>query len=207
VLNKREIRAAWLLLLLVGLLVALAGELRVRMDDEMFGAWWIGYGPAAMEAKPAEIGFAARFSFPFEVPSARLKLRADADGEAFFDGVSLGRCGGRGADSPLEVWDLRGPLASGAHELVVVVRHPEGVASLRVGLDAERLGRNCVVTDAAWRVDDDAKRIRDRGFDGARYPATLFSTPPLSSWGISPSRRSWRGRAAVSKTVVSSRMP
>jgi hypothetical protein len=173
----------------------------------MLGAWWIGKGDAAREGRPVTLGFAARFDFPFEVPSARLKLRADSKGEAFFDGVHLGPCGGRGSASPLEVWDLAGPLAAGPHEIVVVVSHPEGVAAVRLGLDATRIGRNCVVTDSAWRVDDDAKRIRDRGFDGARYPAALFARPPLSSWGISSSTRLWRGSVAVSKTVVSSRMP
>lgn len=178
----------------------------MRADDEMLGAWWIGRGVAASAGKPVTLGFAARFSLPLEVPSARLTLRADAEGEAFFDGVPLGRCGGRGEASPTEVWDLAGPLSPGPHEIAVFVSHPEGVAALRAGLDADRIGRNCVVTDSAWRVDDDAKRIRERGFDGARYPATLFGTPPLSSWGISSSR-AWRGRVAVSKTAVSSRIP
>ena len=199
--------AARVLLALVVLLAAVVQEVRVRADDEMLGAWWIGRGEAARGGRPVTLGFAGRFELPFEVPSARLKLRADARGEAFFDGVSLGACGGRGAASPTEVWDLAGPIAAGAHEIVVVVEHPEGIAALRLGLDAERIGRNCVVTDSAWRVDDDAIRIRDRGFDGARYPATLFATPPLSSWGISSSARVWRGRVAVSKTAVSSRMP
>ena len=188
------------------LLVPVVQELRVRGEDEMLGAWWIGRIETARAGKPATLGFAARFELPFASPSARLKLRADASGEAFFDGVALGACGGRGAASPLEAWDL-GPLAAGRHEISVVVSHPEGVAALRVGLDAERIGRNCVVTDAAWRVDDDAKRIRDRGFDGARYPAALFARPPLSFWGISSSTRSWRGSAGVSNTAVSSRMP
>ena len=201
------VAAARVLLAVIFLLGAVVWSTKVRLEDELWGAWWIGHAPAARTAKPAEVGFAARFGFPFEVPSARLKLRADRTYEAFFDGVRLGAGGGAGADSPLEVWDLKGPLAQGAHELVVIVTHPEGVASLRLGLDAERIGRDCVVTDATWRVDDDAKRIRDRGFDGARYPATPWARSPLSSWGISSSRRSWRGSVAVSNTVVSSRMP
>jgi hypothetical protein len=204
--SRTEVFAARVLLAVLALLTAVVQEVRVRADDDMLGAWWIGRGAAASAGKPVSLGFAARFSFPFEVPSARLTLRADAEGEAFFDGVSLGRCGGRGAASPTEVWDLAGPLAAGPHEILVLVSHTEGVASLRAGLDAERIGRNCVVTDSAWRVDDDAKRIRERGFDGARYPATLFGTSPLSSWGISSSRV-WRGRVAISKTAVSSRMP
>lgn len=204
---RPDVLAARLLLGLVVLVAAVVQEVAVRSSDELFGAWWIGYAPAALEARPVTVCFVGRFDFPFEVPSGRLKLRADAGGEAFFDGVRLGSCGGRGALSQLEIWDLAGPIAAGPHEIAVVVGHPEGVASLRLGLDAERIGRNCVVTDAAWRVDDDAKRIRDRGFDGARYPATLWSRPPLSSWGISSSIRSWRGSAAVSKTVVSSRIP
>jgi hypothetical protein len=204
-LSKTDVVAARVLLALVALLLAVVQELRVRGDDEMLGAWWIGHGELARAGKPVTLGFAARFVFPFEVPKARLKLRAGGTGEAFFDGVRLGPCGGAG--SPLEVWDLRGPLAAGPHEIAVVVSHPEGVAAVRAGLDAERVGRNCVVTDSDWRVDDDAKRIRDRGFDGARYPATPFARPPLSSWGISSSTRFWRGEIGVSKTVVSSRMP
>jgi len=196
---------ARVLVVAVFVLGAVVWDVRVRLDDEMLGAWWIGHMKCAARARPCEVGFARRVDFPFEVPSATLKLRADLAYEAYFDRRLVGSGGGVGA--PLEVWELPGTFAAGAHEISVVVSHPEGVASLRLGLDAVRLGRNCVVTDSTWRVDDDADRIRVRGIDGARYPAALWGRPPLSSWGISSSNRSWRGIAALSKTVVSSRTP
>jgi hypothetical protein len=203
----RDAALAWVLLGVVLVLAAIFWWMRARLADEQGGAYWIGYLPAARLAQPAELAFAGRFTFPFDIPSARVKLSADEHYEAYFDGIPIGTGGGSGRECPLEVWDLLGPIAPGPHELVVVVRHIEGVASLRLSLDAERAGRNCVVTDSAWRVDDDAKRIRERGYEGARYPATLWARPPLSSWGVSSSRRLWRGSVGVSSAGVSSRIP
>ena len=188
------------------LLGAIVWEARVRLDDELGGAYWIGDFDSSRDGKPSEVGFACRFEFPFDVPKATLKLRADRAYELFFDRTRLGEGGGEGDDAALEVYDIRGPLAPGPHEIDVIVRHPQGVASLRLGLDAERMGRNCVVTGSGWRADDDAKRIRDRGFDGARHPATLWARPPLSVWGVSSSKRSFKGSFGVSNTVVSSRI-
>jgi len=195
----------------VVLLGAIAWATRVRLLDEQGGAWWIGWFEKARLGEPATLAFAKRFSFPFPVPSATLKLRADFSYEASFDGIPVG-VGGRkeapgGSDVPLEVWLLEGPIAPGPHEIVVIVSHPEGVASLRLSLDAERIGRNCIVTDPTWRVDDDAERIRERGFEGARYPATPWARPPLSSWGVSSSIRLVRGTMSISSRGVSSRIP
>jgi hypothetical protein len=192
------------------LLGAIVWSTAVRLEDELGGAWWIGLLPVARTGKPATVGFATRFEFPFEVPSATLKLRADRSYEAFFDGIRLGDgqpAGSGPPEIPLEIRELLGPIAAGPHEIVVIVTHPEGVASLRLGLDAVRVGRNCVVTDSEWRVDDDAERIRERGFDGARYPATRWARPPVSSWGVSSSIRSFRGSIGISRIGVSSRIP
>jgi hypothetical protein len=202
---------ARILLAGVFLLGAIVWEAAVRLNDEMGGAWWIGHFPRARTGEPATIGFVARFEFPFEIPSATVKLRADRTWEAFFDGLPLGsgRPAGTGSrlQIPLEIRELKGPIAAGPHEIIVIVSHPEGVASLRLGLDAVRTGRNCVVTDSSWRVDDDAQRIRERGFDGARYPATRWARPPVSSWGVSSSVRSFTDSVGISRIGVSSRIP
>lgn len=209
--TRADLVGARVLLGALVILGAIVWSTAVRLDDELGGAWWIGFLQAAKTGKPATLGFAARFAFPFEVPSATLKLRADRSYEAFFDGIRLGdgRASGTGPspEIPLEIRELVGPIAAGPHEIVVIVTHPEGVASLRLGLDAVRVGRNCVVTDSEWRVDDDAERIRERGFEGARYPATRWARPPVSSWGVSSSIRSFRGSIGISRIGVSSRIP
>jgi hypothetical protein len=208
---RADVVGARVLIGAVLLLGAIVWTTAVRLDDELGGAWWIGHYPKARLGRPATIGFASRFDLPFEVPSATLKLRADRTYEAFFDGIPLGSGAPAGAgerpEIPLEVRELVGPIAAGPHEIVVIVTHPEGVASLRLGLDAVRVGRNCVVTDSGWRVDDDAKKIRERGFDGARYPATRWARPPVSFWGVSSSVRSSRDSIGISRIGVSSWIP
>ena len=80
--------------------------------------------------------------------------------------------------------------------IVVVVSHPHGVASLRLSVDAERIGRGCVVTGPDWRVDEDVARVLRGGAAAARFPATPWARAPLAAWGLLPARRSFRGTVA-----------
>ncbi len=142
------------------------------------------------------MAFATRFRLSGPAPRARLGLRAVGSGTVLVDGVAIGEGAGAG--------DLAAELAAGDHEILVVLRHPEGISSLRLRLETPE---KVVVTGPGWRVDDDLKRMERKGFGGARYPATLWARPPVSSLDSSSSTSSWRGRAVASSAPSSSRMP
>jgi hypothetical protein len=197
-------RGLALLALALGL-SALAASLRARRLDDLPGAWWIGHSPTARAGGPAALVFGSRVSLAAGAPRAVLRLRADRRYEAFFDGVRVGAGGGAGAPD-LDAWTLTGPIAAGEHEILVVVSHPEGVASLRLALAFDGPGKREVVTGPGWRVDDDVSGMK-KGFGGLRYPATLWARPPLSVFSVSSSRRSDRGSADVSSAPASSRIP
>jgi hypothetical protein len=182
----------------VALLVAagLVQAVRVRLTDPLPGAWWIGFSEKARLGVTAELAFVTRFRLESPAHGARLKLRAVGAGTIFLDGRAIAE--GTGSS------DLAVSLAAGDHELVVVLLHPEGIASLRLRLETPE---KVVVTGPLWRVDDDLKRIEKEGFGGARYPATMWARPFVSSLDSSSSTRSWRESAAVSSAPSSSRMP
>jgi hypothetical protein len=168
-----------------------------RLADPLSGAWWIGYAGVARLGEPAAVAFATEFRLDRPAPAGRLRIRTVGSGTLLLDGVAIGDGSGSGAFAV--------SLPAGNHELLVFLRHPEGTASLRLRLETpERV----VVTGPRWRVDDDLKRMEEKGFGGARYPATLWARPPVSSLDSSSSTSSWRGRAAaVSSEPSSSRMP
>ena len=202
---RETTRARVLLLVLALIWFALAS--RMRFGDELGPACWIE-PPRMGRIAGKAAGFVGRFVLPFEVPEAEIKLTAENSYRVSLDGLDIGS--GEMARDELHVWTLRGPISTGAHEILVLVDSKgAGRPRLRLGLDGARVGRNCVVTDATWRVGDDAKTLRERGFDGASYRATVSET--FSSWlaisTASSARRSWRGSADVSKTAVNSRMP
>jgi hypothetical protein len=189
---RRVLTYAVSLLVLAGI----ATVARARLSDPLSGAWWIGYATRARLGQPAALAFATRFRLDQPAPAARLRIRAVGAGTLFVDGVAVGDGSGTG--------DFTVPLEAGNHELLVLLRHPDGVASLRLRLETpERV----VVTGPRWRVDDDVKGMEEKGFGGARYPATLWARPPVSSLDSSSSTSSWRARVAASSVPSSSRMP
>lgn len=191
--TRRDVLSARVLLAVVALLAALAWWLPIRLDDEQWGAFWIGHLPPAREARAVTLAFGTRFDFPFDVPRMTVKLRADRHYDLRVDGRLIGDGGGAGREAPLDVWNLEGPFATGGHEIVVVVSHPQGVASLRLTLDAERVGRGCVATGPGWRVDEDPARVLAGGVAAARFDATPWARAPLAAWGLVPARRTFRG--------------
>jgi hypothetical protein len=177
-------------------LVATAFGVKGRLSDELGGAWWIGFLDEARLGKAADVVFATRFHLASPAPNARLLVRAVGTGRILVDGAQLAAGTGAGAFAL--------PFAAGDHEILVALHHPTGVAALRLRLETpERV----VVTGPGWRVDDDVKRMEGKGFGGARYPATLWARPPVSSLDSSSSRSSWRGSAVISSAPSSSRMP
>ncbi len=168
----------------------------MRVTDPLPGAWWIGFYEKARLGETAELAFVKQFRLENPAPGARLKLRAVGSGTVFLDGRAIAK--GTGAA------DLAVSLAAGDHALAVVLSHPEGIASLKLRLETRE---KVVVTDPLWRVDDDLKRMEKKGFGGARYPATMWARPFVSSLDSSSSTRSWRGSADVSSAPSSSRMP
>lgn len=169
---------------------------RARLADPLAGAWWIGFSDEARSGAAGDVVFARRFRLTGPAPRAHFRLRAVGSGTVLVDGVTIAEGAGAG--------DFAAGLAAGDHEILVVLRHPEGISSLRLRLETpERV----VVTGPGWRVDDDLKRMERKGFGGARYPATLWARPPVSSLDSSSSARSWRGRAVVSSAPANSRMP
>jgi hypothetical protein len=169
---------------------------KARLTDPLSGAWWIGLATVARRGEPASVAFATRFQLDHPSPGSRLRIRTVGSGTLFVDGVATGDGSGIG--------DFTVPLQAGNHELLVLLRHPEGIASLRMRLETPE---RAIVTGPRWRVDDDLKRMEEKGFGGARYPATLWARPPVSSLDSSSSMSSWRGRIAVSIAPSSSRMP
>lgn len=189
---RRLFTLAAALLVLAG--IALAA--RARLDDPLSGAWWIGFAAKARLGEPATVAFATRFRLDHPSPGSRLTIRTVGSGTLFVDGVAIGGGSGTG--------DFTVPLPAGDHELLVVLKHSEGIASLRMRLETPE---RAVVTGPRWRVDDDVKRMEEKGFGGARYPATLWARPPVSSLDSSSSTSSWRGSDALSSAPSSSRMP
>jgi hypothetical protein len=169
---------------------------RARLADLLSGAWWIGFAAKARLGEPAAVAFATEFRLDGPAPAGRLRIRTVGSGTLFVDGVAIGDGFGIG--------DFAVPLQAGNHELLVLLQHPEGIASLRLRLETPE---RAVVTGPRWRVDDDLKRMEEKGFGGARYPATLWARPPVSSLDSSSSMSSWMGRAAFSRSPSSSRMP
>jgi hypothetical protein len=170
---------------------------RARLADPLSGAWWIGFAAKARLGEPAAVVFATQFRLDQPAPAGRLRIRTVGSGTLLVDGVAIGDGSGIG--------EFAVPLPAGNHELLVRLRHPEGIASLRLRLDTPE---GVVVTGPRWRVDDDLKRMEEKGFGGARYPATLWARPPVSSLDSSSSTSSWKVRAAaVSSVPASSRMP
>jgi hypothetical protein len=167
-----------------------------RFADPLPGAWWIGFWDKARAGLPAEVAFGTRFRLEKPASAGRLRLRAVGDGTVLLDGEAI--AAGTGSA------DIVVPLAAGDHALVVLLRHPEGLASLKLRLETPE---KVVVTGPLWRVDDDLERMGRRGFGGARYPATLWARSFVSSLDSSSSTRSWRGSAAETSAPSSSRMP
>jgi hypothetical protein len=169
---------------------------RARLTDPLPGSWWIGFWEKARYGRAGEFAFATRFRLEGPAPEAVLNLRAVGTGTVFVDGRAIAEGTGTAR--------LALALAAGDHTLVVVLRHPEGIASLKLRLETPE---KVVVTGPLWRVDDDLKRIEKAGFGGARYPATLWARSFVSSLDSSSSTRSWRGSATDSSAPSSSRMP
>lgn len=186
----------------------------VAPADALGDAAWIGHLPAARLGDPATVGFVRRVSV--DRPS-RLVVLLEAHGtvELRVDGSVLPLAPAGDGPERGHVRRAERDVGAGSHDVVAVIAHETGVAALRLAATVEERGsekRERVVTDGAWRVDDDAKRIRDRGWDGARYPATLWGRPPLplgrssassEASSISPPTSS----LGTSKTVESSRIP
>lgn len=174
-----------------------------RANDPLSPARWIGLWEAAAAALPAEVVFGTEFDLPQPMPRPVLEAEGDRDWEVVLDGRTLVRGAGSG---PRRV-ELPEPLRTGRHLLVAVVSHPTGVASVRLRLrDVSGKGKS-VVTGRGWGADDDARRIRDRGREGARYRAIVWGGPPLSSWSVSSVTRSLSGNGGSSIDVESSRIP
>jgi hypothetical protein len=195
-------RAAAVLVLLAVLGAAAQGAWR-RANDPLRPARWIGLWRAAAKAVPAEVAFATEFDLPELMSRPVLEAEGDRDWEVFLDGRLLAKGSGSGPRR----FELPGPIPVGSHLLVADVRHPTGVASIRLRLrDASGKGKG-VVTGRGWGADDDAARIRDRGRKGARYRAMVWGRPPLSSWSASSvtSSLSWNGGSSID--VESSRIP
>lgn len=174
-----------------------------RFGDPLRPAVWIGLRPSAERAEPAEVAFLREFELSVPLPRPVLEAEGDRHWVVELDGATVGRGPGPG---PLR-FDLPGPLAAGRHRLVAVVRHPAGVASIRLRLrDASGKGSG-VVTGRGWVADDDASRIRDRGRGEARYRAMVWGRPPLSSWSASSVTRSLTTNGGSSIDAESSRIP
>lgn len=173
------------------------------IGDPLAPAVWIGLRPAADRAEPAEVAFLKEFDLAAALPHPVLEAEGDHEWVVELDGALVGRGPGPG---PLR-FDLPGPLVAGPHRLVAVVRHPAGVASIRLRLrDASGKG-NGVVTGRGWVADNDASRVRDRGRREARYRAMVWGRPPLSTWSASSVTRSLTTNGGSSIDAESSRIP
>lgn len=191
------------LVVLVAVIGALALGAGRRARDPLRPAQWIGFWPAAARAEPAMVAFVREVDLASAFESPRLEAEGDLDWSVTLDGKTVGSGHGPGARR----FDLEGPLAAGRHVLVALVRHPTGVASIRLRLsDAAGKGIG-VVTGRGWGADDDASRVRDRGRKGARYRAMVWGRPPLSSWSASSVTRSLTRNGGSSIDAESSRIP
>ena len=202
VLTRPRSRAAAVLVSIAILGAVAQGAWRLSRDP-LRPARWIGLWTAAARALPAEVAFAAELDLPEAMPRPVLEAEGDRDWEVALDGRILAKGSGSGPRR----FELPEPIPPGRHLLVAVVRHPTGVASIRLRLrDASGKGKS-VVTGRGWGADDDASRIRDRGREGARYRAMVWGRPPLSSWSASSvtSSLSWNGGSSIN--VESSRIP
>ncbi len=171
--------------------------------DPLGPAAWIGLHPAAAKALPAEVAFAREFDLSGPLERPVLEVEGDRAWEVTVDGRSVAAGNGPGPRR----FELHGSLGAGRHALAAFVRHPEGVASIRLRLrDASGKGIG-VVSGRGWEADDDAARVRDRGRKGARYRAMVWGRPPLSSWTASSVKRSlsWNGGSSID--AESSRIP
>jgi hypothetical protein len=166
-------------------------------------ARWIGLYETAAKALPAEVAFARELEL--SEPLARPLLTAEGDRE--WQVALDGRIVAGGVGPGPRRFQLPGPLPRGLHLLVAYVKHPAGVASIRLRLgDVSEKGSG-VVTGRGWGADDDASRVRDRGLKGARYRAMVWGRPPLSSWPASSVTSSLRRNGGSSIDVESSRIP
>ncbi len=171
--------------------------------DPLRPALWIGLVQAADRAEPAEVAFLKGFDLAAPMPRPVLEAEGDRDWAVELDVMPVGRGSGPG---PLR-FDLSAALAAGPHRLVAVVRHPTGLASIRLRLrDASGKGSG-VVTGRGWMADDDASRVRDRGRKEARYRAMVWGRPPLSTWSASSVTRSLTTNGGSSIDAESSRIP
>ena len=171
--------------------------------DPLRPALWIGLYPVARAALPAEVAFVKELDLATPLARPVLDAEGDREWEVTLDGRRVGSGVGPGARR----LELAGEVAAGRHVVVAVVRHPTGVAAIRLRLrDASGKGIG-VVSGRGWGADDDASRVRDRGRKGARYRAMVWGRPPLSSWTASSVTRSlsWNGGSSID--AESSRIP
>ncbi len=141
---------------------------------------------AAREGKPVEVLFTTSFDWPSSARSSTVVVAASGRYRLLLDGTHVG-AGERGGASLA----VPAPSGSGVHRLTVGVFHAEGAAALRLRMTfPEMKGVEGVVTDPTWMTGDDAeKEFRERGSsDGARHPATLLTSSPLSALSFSISR-------------------
>lgn len=171
--------------------------------DPLRPALWIGLYPVARAALPAEVAFVREFDLVRPLERPVLEAEGDREWEVTLDGRGIATGVGPGPRR----FELPGPLVAGEHLVAAFVKHPEGVASIRLRLrDASGKGIG-VVSGRGWGADDDASRVRERGRKGARYRAMVWGRPPLSSWTASSVTRSlsWNGGSSID--AESSRIP
>lgn len=201
-LEVRGARLAAALVLLATLGALVQGAVR-RAEDPLRPALWIGLWKSAAAGGPAEVVFTRDFTAEDAYSHPVLEAEGDREWEVELDGRLVGRGVGPG---PLR-FELPGPIPAGPHRIVATVRHPTGVASIRLRLaDASGKGSG-VVTGRGWGADDDASGFRDRGRKGARYRAMVWGRPPMSSWSSSRVRSSLTRNGGSSMDAESSRIP
>lgn len=190
---------------LVALSVAgAAGQAAWRArTDPLYPARWIGLHEAAATARPAEVAFAKELDLAKPLERPVLLAEGDREWAVLLDGRVVATGNGPG----IREFPLPGPISAGRHLVVASVRHPAGVASIRLRLDAAGGKGIGAVTGRGWVADDDAARVRDRGRKGARYRATVWGRPPMSSWSASSVTRSLMTNGGSSNDAESSRIP
>ena len=141
-----------------------------RMESGVTGdALWIWSTDDVRAPHAARFTATRSFALDAPVPAARAKIFVDGGYRLVLDGREIGRGAMRPGDA-LDVFDVPGGLAAGAHVLAVEAASATGIGGILCAVDLEGRGRSALVSDATWTIDG--------------RPAFVWGRPPMYPWGF-----------------------
>jgi hypothetical protein len=141
-------------------------------------AEWIWSRASFREPRPLRVYATRDFALPSAPIRALAKVFVDREHVLYVNGRRAGS-GAQQPGDPLAAYDVTGLLVAGANRVAIEAASPTGVGGILFSLDLDAYGRDAIVSDGDWRVDEMAAAVRD----GAHGRPRVWGSPPQHPWG------------------------